>query len=132
MTSIPIADAKALDTYIDGWKQGDGLIIHSVQADDYRLTGVPGIPVVHRHEFVNFFSAFRAQIADAGGPQVQSEQFMQIHGQIRRIIGDVTVESALFIVPGFGSGTYMAAAKNGEVIWEEAVMLSIPLESTAG
>ena len=118
--------------YIAGWKKGDGLTIHSVQADDYQLTGVPGIPAVHRHEFVNFFSAFRAQIADAGGPQVESEQFMQIHGQIRRRIGDATVESALFIVPGFGNGTYMAAAKNGEVIWEEATMLAIPLASTAG
>ncbi|HCH63815.1 MAG: hypothetical protein CL927_14585 [Deltaproteobacteria bacterium] len=129
MTEVPAHDLAALNAYIDGWRRGDAKAIHRVQAPAYHLSGVPGVPPVPREAFVEFFGAFRAQIADAGGPAVDSTAFMEIHGQIRRQVGDTTVESALFVVPGFGAGTYAAAVRDGQILWEEACMLALKIEA---
>ena len=50
---------------------------------------------------------------------------MDIYGVNRRHIGDLTMESALFVVPGFGSGTYLIAARAGEVLFEDASLLAV-------
>ena len=48
MSVIPSANLTALNRDIDGWRRGDAQTIHSVQAADCALIGVPGVPPVPR------------------------------------------------------------------------------------
>ena len=125
-TMIPAENTKALVEYIEGWKQGDGQRIHAIIDDGYFLTtGLPGVEPVPKAAFVQFLSGFRETIAQQGGPAVDDAHFMDVYGINRRQIGDKTVESALFVVPGFASGTYLIAAQNGKVLFEDASILPV-------
>ena len=80
---------------------------------------------VPKQAFDTFLLGFRATIAEQGGPAVDDSHFMDIYGKNRRQIGDCTVESALFVVPGFASGTYLIAAQNGSVLFEDASIMPV-------
>ena len=129
---IPKNNARALTEYIDGWKIGDAARIHAVMDDDYKIdTGIPNMEPVPKEAFVGFFGGFRASIAEQGGPAVDDTHFMDVYGINRRQLGDLTVESALFVVPGFGSGTYLVAAKDGKVLFEDASLLPVTVTGPA-
>lgn len=123
---IPEENAAALSAYIEGWKNGSAVQIHATLADGYHLTtGLPDMPPIPKAGFVEFFAGFRGSIAEQGGPAVDDPHFMDIYGINRRQMGDVTVECALFVVPGFGSGTYLIAAQDGQVLFEDASLLPV-------
>ena len=123
---IPEDNAHALTEYIEGWKFGDATRIHAVMDVGYKIdTGIPNLDPVPKEAFIQFFSGFRASIAEQGGPAVDDPHFMDIYGLNRRHVGDLTMESALFVVPGFGSGTYLIAARDGKVLFEDASLLPV-------
>ena len=123
---IPENNVKALTAYIDGWRVGDAARIHAVMDENYAIdTGIPDMDPVPKAAFVGFFGGFRASIAEQGGPAIDDTHFMDIYGINRRHVGNLTLESALFVVPGFGSGTYLIAAKDGKVLFEDASILPV-------
>ena len=125
---LPEENISALKEYIEGWKAGDGIRIHAVMAENYAITtGLPGSAPVPKSDFVAFFESFRITAAEQGGPAVDDNHFMDIYGINRRQIDSQTVESGLFVVPGFGSGTYLVAAKDGKILFEDATFLPVTI-----
>ena len=107
---------------------------HVGQDPSYTLSGVSDSPVAVE-ELERWFSAFRSEVAAAGGPAVTDTTFMTFTNVIRREVrrwkmgGRLIVsfqwqgallESAQFEICGFARGIYMAVATAGKVQWEQA------------
>merc|ERR1712167_48484 len=130
LMALPPEDVACLDAYIEAWEKGSAEGLHGQMSDEYKFTMIGSEPVP-KAEFVEFIDGFRKSVAEAGGPSLESDDFMKIHGQVRKQIGDTTVEAGIFVIdqPGNGAGTYVCAACNGKMLWEEASMLPFPVKT---
>jgi len=108
---------KALDTYREGWANGNtDLILSIVNKDTFNFTWVPDNDEVSPGRFPNFFGDFVSASEKASG----KNYYMKFDNIIHRRIGDTLYEAADWIVDGFDRGSYFNAARDGLVIWDMA------------
>ena len=75
---------KAFDTYQDGSSKGDSSIMYSVLDDSFTFSGMPGTEPVTKDGWMAFWVGFRASVEAAGGPKIDSTDFMNFKNVIRR------------------------------------------------
>ena len=74
---------KALDTYHDGSAKGDSSIMYSVLDDSFLMT-IPGTEPVTKEGWMAFWVGFRSSVEAAGGPKIDSTDYMNFKNVIRR------------------------------------------------
>jgi len=141
INGMRIMNEEVLDKYTEAWQLGDMRPYLSILHPSYTLSGVSPTPVP-RDEIYEFVIKFREQAAAAGGPAVESKDFLRLTNLIRTEFSgegmvhfpsslipsreklaeqeDAMIESANFEIPGFAKGIYHILVHKGKVMWEHA------------
>ena len=75
---------EALDTYAEGSAKGDSSIFYSVLDDSFTFSGMPDREPVNKEGYVTFWAEYRAIVEAAGGPKIDSTDYMNFKNVIRR------------------------------------------------
>ena len=73
-----------LDTYSEGWANGDSTKMYNAMSDAFTFSGMPNMETVDKMSFKMFFATFRSKIEDMGGPTASSENLMELSNTILR------------------------------------------------